>query len=106
MNGRDECFKEALKDHYPQKLYYFIDSQIPNFPYIEKKKPVVFFRCNMKVMAWGIIQKSIVGEPRIISSHIFNGLRTHPQEGLVVLEMLGLDVEICLLVVVETILDS
>jgi hypothetical protein len=30
------------------------------------------------VTTWGITQKSVVGEPRIISSHIFNGLRAHP----------------------------
>jgi hypothetical protein len=58
------------------------------------------------VTAWGITQKSVVGGPRIISPHFFNGLRAHPQKGLVVLAMLRLDVETCLVVVAETIPDS
>ena len=93
--------QNPLADHWPVKLYPFIDSWIHSFVYTGESKPCAIFWCDKKVTKWGLGWKDVAGGQAIILPMVSNDSRMHSIIGLSALELQGIDNKTIVLVVEE-----
>ena len=83
------------------KLYPFIDSSINAFIFNSESKPSAIFCCDKKVSKWGLSWKDVARSKAIIVPHLTYNSWVHAMLGLNVVELLGIDNKIFIVVVEE-----